>query len=436
MKQIQIVKLGINGEGIGYDHKYPVFVDGALPGEEVLVEITQKTPTYSKGVVKKRLTTSPFRRKPVCPYHAQCGGCGLQHLDYQQQSTLKKQLLEEALWKYGHVKKDLVRKMHDSDQELGYRNQCKLPFGESQGKLFNGFYQKGTNHFMPIETCLAHSEELETLRKQVLNILNSFQLKPYNHSQKSGLRYLVLRVIQGKGQLLLVTGKDILPEACLDSLMELDALQSIHQSKNTHKKILSPYDVPSQKLRGEDTITIQVSNLSIQLSPESFFQLNLPQAQRLYELAVAKIDSCHTLVEAYCGVGVMSLLAKEKADIIYGIESVPQAITNAKKNIALNGLKHPFRFRCEDAAVGLQQIAKTETVNTVLVDPPRSGLNDAFLHAIEQTLPKRIVYVSCNPATLAKNLKVLKHHYQVLTVIPFDLFPNTPHVETIVVLSR
>jgi 23S rRNA (uracil-5-)-methyltransferase RumA len=180
---------------------------------------------------------------------------------------------------------------------------------------------------------------------------------------------------------------------------------------------------------------ISFGNILLNLAPQSFFQLNVSQALQLYQTAVGKIDPCKVMVEAYCGIGAMSLMAADKAEKIYGIEVVPDAIANAKDNAALNHISN-CEFICRDAAEGLREIAAKENVDILLADPPRSGMDDAMLDAILAAKPKKIIYISCNPATLAKNLKDLKHDYHVVTIIPFDMFPQTPQIESITVLER
>lgn len=180
---------------------------------------------------------------------------------------------------------------------------------------------------------------------------------------------------------------------------------------------------------------VTMGGVTISLSPESFFQLNVPQAEKMYETAVSKIDPCGTLVEAYCGVGVMSLMAASKAQHVIGIESVPKAIRNAKANAEANHIDH-CEFWCMDAAEGLYKAAAKSSVDTLLVDPPRSGMDAKMIETILKVKPKKIIYISCSPSTLGKNLNDLKHQYHPVTILPFDLFPHTPHVESITVLER
>jgi 23S rRNA (uracil-5-)-methyltransferase rumA len=241
-------------------------------------------------------------------------------------------------------------------------------------------------------------------------------------------------VIDGKAQCTLITGKEHIPSVIIDKIMEIPGMESLCQSFNTNRKTNQIFGSPAKVLAGQHALTISMDQIQLQLSAESFFQLNIDQAEKMYQMAISKIDPCKVLVEAYCGIGTMALMAKDKANVVYGIESVPSAVENATNNARLNNITNT-EFICDDAAHGLRKIAMKKTVDCLLVDPPRSGMDDEMLDTIMHVLPKKIVYISCNPSTLAKNLKVLKQRYHVVTVIPFDLFPQTPLVESITVLE-
>ena len=434
--KIEFVKLGINGEGIGYLQKKPVFCPGVLPGETAEVRITEQQPSYCRAECVKVLKQAAARRKPSCGIQSLCGGCALMHMDYREQLVWKKRLLEEALFKYANVKRTLIREIRPSEALLGYRSQCKIPLAEDKaGTLVSGMYQPGSNHFQTVRSCRIHSPEVEAVRIAALDVLNHYHCQAYDRVKQTGFRYLVIRSAEGKTQLTLVTGKNTLPDELIRSLAAIPSVVSVAQSVNTGKHAPGIFGSAARILAGDDYLRFTVSGLDVRLSPESFFQLNIQQAAAMYEAAVSKIDPCDTLVEAYAGIGLMSMMAKDKAKQIFAVESVAAATANARVTAEENGIRK-IRFLTMDAADGLKRVSLTHTVDTLLADPPRSGMDDAMLEAIETVLPKKIIYISCNPATLAKNLKVLKHHYQVRTVIPFDLFPMTPHVESITVLER
>ena len=433
--KLKFVKIGINGEGIGFHNRMPVLCDGVLPGETAEVEIIDQKKTYAKAKLLKIIEHSPNRRKPFCRYYDECGACALMHAKSEYQTACKKELLEEALYKYGNVKRHFVRRFHESELTSGYRNQCKLPVSENNGKLVTGMYKPGTNYFTEIPSCLMHDPALEKARRQILDVLNRYHMKAYDAKEEKGIRYLILRHLNKQTQCTLITGKDRIPHACINDLMKIENMTSLFQSVNTETKGTAFFGTTPSLLAGRETIEVSLKGIKLFLSPESFFQLNFTQAEKMYETAVSKVDPCGLLVEAYCGVGAMSLMASKKAEQVIGIEYIQDAVDNAKENARQNGIRN-CDFIAADAADGLYKAARLRAVDCLLADPPRSGMDENMLDAILKVLPKKIIYISCNPATLAKNLKVLKQNYLVETIIPFDLFPNTPHVETITVLTR
>ncbi len=435
MEIVDIIKMGINGEGIAYRNHKPIFVTGALPQEKVEIEITEENDRFAKAETISVLNKSKYRITPPCPYNDVCGACSLMILDHKEQCYQKKKLLEEALYKYANISRDLIRDVHTNDQFLGYRTQCKMPVQMSHDVLTTGLYTAGTNHFHPMETCPVQDEQLEKTRMQILKVLNEFHYPAFDFKTNKGIRYLVIRTIQGKSQCTLVTGKDILPTDLVQQLMKIEGMYGIFQSINTERKGTEIFGSSIRKLAGEKQISVDIGNITLNLSPRSFFQLNLEEAKELYQMAVSKIDPCDTLVEAYSGVGAMSLLASDKAKHVIGIESMSEAVINAIENAEMNHINN-VDFICDDAANGLLEILKETKVNTLLADPSRTGMNDQMIRTILSSSIEKIIYVSCNPATLGKNIKDLSSQYHVVTVIPFDMFPNTPHIESITVLVR
>jgi 23S rRNA (uracil1939-C5)-methyltransferase len=430
--ELTIRKTGINGEGIAYLDHQPVFIPGALEGETVSVRIIRKEKNYARGELLNVIVPSAHRITPACQA---CEGCALNHADEEAQLKIKKDILTEALAKYAHLPSDLVRPVHTDHIHAGIRSQCKLPVQKAGGLLCAGMYAPGTNHFIPVENCPMQSAEVERIRREVLNLLNASHAEAYDPRQKTGLRYLIIRSIQHHGQCTLVTGNDTVPMDLVQKMMKIKGLDGIFQSINTDPHSPSLFGNNTVKLAGDEVIHIDLHGLSLRLSPRSFFQLNTAMAEKLYETAIGKIDPCQVLVEAYCGVGAMSLLAHAKADTVIGIENVPEAIRNARMNASDNHIEN-VQFYGADAAAGLQQVLTRMPVDTLLADPPRAGMDEAMLETILSSTIRKIIYVSCNPATLAKNLHVLARAYHPVTIIPFDLFPDTPHVESITVLIR
>ena len=432
--KITCKKIGINGEGIGYEKRIPVFCDGLLPSEVAEVKIKEDKKKYKVATLTKRLNTSKNRVKPKCPHQAKCGACPLMIANNSLQYETKTSLLKEALWKYAHINGSIVRKLHTNKNHFYYRNQCKIPIKEINNQLIGGMYQTNSNHFIPVDTCYVHDKELENIKQSVLKLLNDFHLSAYSPKTKTGIRYLVIRVLQNQSQLTIVTGNDTLPKQLIKLLEEDTNITSLFQCINTKKETI---DILSGKMIhhfGPEEITLTIHDIDLSLSPRSFFQLNYSQALNLYDMVVSKIDPSDTLVECYAGIGALSFLAKDKAKHIIGIENIKDAVDNANATAKRNHFNH-IEFLCMDAASGLYKAAIRHPIDTLLVDPPRSGLDENMLEAILSVKPKEIIYVSCNPSTLAKNLNVLKESYKIHTIIPYDLFPQTPLVEAIVKLS-
>jgi 23S rRNA (uracil1939-C5)-methyltransferase len=434
--KVRIEKTGINGEGIAYAGHRPVFVPGVFPQEEAEIRISEDHGTWARGTLLRRLTSSPDRIPSPCPHAHTCGACPFITLRYEAQQREKENGLIEALWKYSRTPRSLVRPLHAAPSVLYYRSQLKLPLRMQKGKLVSGMYQPGTNFFTDTAGCPVHEKELEAMRQKVLAVLNAHKMEAYDAGGKTGLRAMVLRGYAHCFQLTLITGRQNLPASLPKDLMAIPGLVSLAQSVNTTHDLAGFFGSHPRILAGRATLPLTMMGLHLELTPDAFFQLNLAQAEALYRLAVSKVDPCGLLVEAYCGIGTMSLLAAEKAQKIIGIEAVPGAVESARRNARANDRAEKVSFLCADAAMGLKDILRQEKVDILLADPPRAGMDDAMLETILSSSLSKIIYVSCSPSTLSRNLAVLKQDFDVRTIIPFDLFPATPLVESIAVLQR
>lgn len=432
--RLRIKKIGINGEGIAYFKKKPVFINNALVDEEVEVEIIEDNGTYLIGEVKKYISTSKERVEPACHYFSKCGGCNLMMSNYQQQLKIKKELVQEALYRYAGYK-GKIEDTIASDKDLFYRNKCNLPFLDNKGKLDNGLYQAGTNIFQTIDKCILHSNKLENLRKQILEVLNNNGCKLYDKKRKSGFRQLVIRGFDDNYQVVLITGKDKLDEKLIEQLSKCKGLTSLYQGINIQK---DPYKLMPEQLSllyGPKAIPLQLDKYQLQLTPQAFFQLNQYTALSLYRKLNEIIESpVDTIVEAYCGIGAISLFLHDKAKKVVGIDIEPAAIKDSKYNAKLNGITN-CSFKLGDAASQIRSMINKEPIDILVVDPPRKGIDDSLLEMLCHSSIREIIYVSCNPATLAKNISVLQKKYRLVEVYPFDMFPQTALVETIAVLK-
>ena len=432
--KLEIVKAGINGEGIAFFKRKPVFIEGCFPDEVVDADLIDEGRHY-KGRLKAVLKKSPERIKPVCSYADKCGACALMGLKYDGQLAIKMQLLENALYKYAEYEgkiEGIVR----SDDVYGYRNKCNLPIIDYNGKLVNALYKQGSNHPCLITTCFIHEESVEEIRRKILDVLNRYKLQAYDRREKKGMRQLIVRAFDKGAQAVLVTGNDTLKENVIADLKKIKGLKSLFQGINT---VRDPIRMMPEKLRplfGKEKIEVKSLNYELELSPQAFFQLNHKQAEQIYKDAAALIKEKQKLIiEGYCGIGTISLAMHDKAEKIVGIEIIEKAIKDAKDNAKKNKVEN-VEFRCGDAAKEIRKIVEKEKADVIVVDPPRTGLDDELLKTLLKSKAKQIIYISCNPSTLGKDLYILKKEYEIHLVRGYDMFPNTPLVETLVELVR
>ncbi len=432
--KLEIVKAGINGEGIAFFKRKPVFIEGCFPDEVVDADLIDEGRHY-KGRLKAILKKSQDRIRSVCSYADKCGACALMGLKYDGQLAIKMQLLENALYKYAEYEgkiEGIVR----SDDVYGYRNKCNLPIIDYNGKLVNALYKQGSNHPCLITTCFIHEESVEEIRRKILDVLNRYKLQAYDRREKKGMRQLIVRAFDKGAQAVLVTGNDTLKENVIADLKKIKGLKSLFQGINT---VRDPIRMMPEKLRplfGKEKIEVKSLNYELELSPQAFFQLNHKQAEQIYKDAAALIKEKQKLIiEGYCGIGTISLAMHDKAEKIIGIEIIEKAIKDAKDNAKKNKVEN-VEFRCGDAAKEIRKIVEKEKADVIVVDPPRTGLDDELLKTLLKSKAKQIIYISCNPSTLGKDLYILKKEYEIHLVRGYDMFPNTPLVETLVELVR
>lgn len=426
--------MGINGEGIGYDHGVPVFIPGALMHETVDVKITQEKEKYKTAKLIRVIRKSKDRVEPECRYCDSCKACTLMHLKYERQLNYKKQTLKQALKKYADI--DMPVSIIKNDNIYHYRNKFKLPFGMEKGKIVTGMYESERGRFVPIEDCIIHEEVLEKVRKQILEIMNKYKLKAYNERTREGYRSLIMRTFNNKIALVFVVGDNTDLEPMLSDLTRIEEVSSIYYSVNTNKKYINALENDLVHVFGKNCLNARINDLKLVFTPKSFFQLNTRQAEVLYDEAVSLIDeNDEEVLEAYCGVGVMSLMAARKAKHVTGVEIVPDAIDNAKKNARYNKIDN-VDFVVGDSGSVMEEISKEKQLDCLIVDPPRTGLDEKMINSILNSNAKKLIYVSCNPSTLAKNLNVLKEYYNIESIRAIDVFSNTEHVESIVYLAR
>lgn len=435
MMRVTIEKAGINGEGIAYLDQKPIFIDGVLPTEVVEIELTQSTPTYHRGKVLRRISDHPKRIVPPCPVQAECGGCALMIAEIEIQHALKLEHLKQSLRKYvGRLDFRLIKPLVVNPQPLGYRNQFKLPVQTEDGHLVAGLYAQGSNRLVKAKQCLVHDPGLETLKPKILRILERHGETAFDFTSQRGIRTLVLRGFDGQYQLTLVIGKERVDDALVEDLLNLPGLTSVYISVNTVRQTHDVFGRYAVHRGGAKTLPVELNGLRFELSPMAFFQLNRHQASAIFTQVTSLITERDVVVDAYCGVGAMSLMMAKTGAKVIGVEINPEAIASAKANATLNAIQNA-RFVLGDAQDVLTPILSHEKVSVLVVDPPRSGLSEGMLEAIQKAKIPTLIYVSCNPSTLAKNLGVLQSLYTLRSITPYDMFTQTPLLEAVVHLT-
>jgi len=428
---LSIDSMGSAGEGIGLYHGMRIFVDGALPGECVEAQLTVVKKTYAKGIARQILTPSPDRVRPPCPYFDRCGGCQVMHLNYEAQLKIKQKRVQDALERIGGFKGVSVNPCVPSPEIYGYRNKIQLPVQGSPLKI--GLYERRSHNLIDIEACLIHCDLGEALFRDIRRLLSVSDIKPYcTRTGKGELRHVLIKSAINRGEALVVFVANGDASSSLKYLAKTlfekhEALKGIVLNRNRGRTnaILGKH---YQTLEGQGTIEEVICGLRFKVSPASFFQVNVHQAEALYQYVVDAARSAGSVIDAYCGVGTLSLLLASRNKHVVGIESVPQAIEDARQNAAANQLSN-VHFLCQPVEQALDHLIRGDLL---ILNPPRKGCAPEVIDAVSQ---KRLIYVSCDPATCARDLSRL-NGYDIVKVQPFDMFPQTSHVETVVVLEK
>lgn len=437
---LTIKRLGINGEGVGYFKKQVVFVPGALPGEEVVVEATKVHPKFAEAKIKKIRKESEFRIQPLCPVYEECGGCQLQHLQYDQQLKEKKDIVIQSLERHTKFPIDQldIKETIGMDNPWNYRNKSQFQVGNKDGKILAGLYGVNSHQLVNIDQCSVQHPKTNKAVGTVKKVLQRLQIPIYNERTGKGIvRTIVARVgVQsGELQIVLITSKKELPkkELFIEEIKKrLPNVKSVMQNINGEKTSLI-FGEETVNLEGRDFIQETLGDLSFELSARTFFQLNPEQTVVLYNEVkkAAGLTGKEKVVDAYCGVGTIGLWLAEQAAEIRGMDVIPESIEDAKKNATRHGIKHAKYVTGKAEVVLPRWVKEGWRPDVIVVDPPRTGLDQKLLSTILQIKPKRMVYVSCNPSTLAKDISVLSDKYKVEYIQPVDMFPMTSHVECV-----
>ena len=466
---VDIIGLTHEGEGVGRADGFTLFIQGALPGERVRAKVLKVKKTYGYAKLLDLVVASPDRVDAPCGIFKQCGGCQLQHLSYSGQLGWKRQHVVDNLERIGKLRvagvdgEDresdgqgiVVHPTIGMDEPWRYRNKASVPIGMSvdtsaagagsgEGRLIGGFYAHGSHRIIDMEACLIQHSDNDDIIGQVKSIARELGVSAYNEETGRGLlRHVMVRVgfVTGEAMIVLITNVQKIPqvERWIERIREaFPRVKSIVQNVNTRKTNVIFGD-ETRVLWGSEVIYDELDGIRFAISARSFYQVNPVQTVELYRKAVeyAGLTGNETVIDAYCGIGTISLFLARRAGRVYGVEIVPEAIEDAGRNAALNGIDNAT-FEAGAAEIVIPRWRKEGIVpDVIVVDPPRKGCDEALLETILAMKPERVVYVSCNPSTLARDLRVLEDGgYRTVEVQPVDMFPQTVHVESVALLMR
>ena len=430
------------GQGVAHIDGCAVFIPNAIAGEKVRVRIEKAQKTWAAGKITEILEKSPHRVNRECPVAKLCGGCDFWHMDYEEETRLKAQRVRDCLNRLGGETLETVEILAAPDCR-GYRNKAQYPVASQKGRVYAGFFKAGTHTVVENKRCLILPEEMDRVKDIVIDYANYYRVTAYDEAAHKGLlRHIYVRRGAVSKQVLvcLVVNGRKLPhtEDLVKRLQGVPGFTSLVLSVNTKKgnTILGDEFIT---LYGPGYIEDTLCGLDFRLSARSFYQVNHHQAQRLYEAAIAQagITKEDTVLDLYCGVGTITLCMARAAGKVIGVEVIPQAVEDARENAKRNGIENA-EFFCGDAGTAALTLEESGIrADVVVVDPPRKGLNADAIEALARFHPRRIVYISCDPATLGRDVALLKQRgYRVKNAMAADLFPRCAHVETIVLLSK
>ncbi len=440
---IEVKKIGINGEGIAYFQKHVIFIPGALPTELVKVKIIKIEKTIVQAKLLQIIKEAKERITPKCPVYNECGGCSLQHLQYEAQLKAKEELVKEALEKYAKIKQ-MIKPIIGMDNPWGYRNKAQLPVKEVDGKVKAGLYKQGSHKLVEIGACPIQHPKTNEVIEVVRGILAELKIPIYDERKRTGvIRHIVARVgfATEETQLTLITATDTIPkvkELVQEIKKRLPYIDSIVQNIN-QKKTSLVFGEKTIVLQGKERIEERLGDITYYLSPRAFFQLNPEQTVKLYNEVerAANLTGKEIVVDAYCGVGTIGLWLAKKAKKVIGIDIIREAIEDAKRNAMVGNYQNVEYVVGKVEELLPKWYKKGFQADVVIVDPPRTGLDIKLRETLLKIKPKKIVYVSCNPSTLGKDLALfLQNNYKVESIQPVDMFPQTMNVECVVLMSR
>lgn len=440
---IEIEDLSSSGEGVGKIDGFTVFVPQAIPGDKVRARITTLKKRYGIGEILEMVEPSKDRIKPKCSLFGKCGGCQIMHMDYDAQLKMKRNKVEQTLSRIGKISTK-VNPTIGMENPFEYRNKGQFPVGIKNNKAIMGAYEMGTHNIVDTSYCHIQAPVTKIIIKTIKKYIDDFNIEVYDEVKRTGLiRHIVSRFgfATGDVMVVLVTNGRRLPykDELIRMLKEnVPGLKSIVQNINTRNTNVVLGD-ETLVLYGEDRIVDYIGDLKFNISSKSFFQVNSIQTKVLYDkvLEYANLKGDEVVFDIYCGIGTISLFLAKKAKEVHGVEIVKSAIEDAKVNAKINNINNAKFYTGKGEDVVPRLYKEGLYADIVVVDPPRKGCEESVLETMVNMAPEKIIYVSCNPATLARDLAYLvEGGYKVVEVQPVDMFPQTTHVECVVLMSR
>ena len=453
---VEITDIGVSGEGIGHVDGYTLFIKDAVIGDVVEAKVMKAKKNYGYARLMKVITPSEYRVEPKCAFARRCGGCQIQEMSYDRQLVFKDQKIRGNLERIGGFTKDqidtVMQPVVGMEHPFGYRNKAQFPFGtDKEGNPITGFYAGRTHDIIANTDCALGVEQNKEILEIILQYMRENKIKSYDEKTGKGLiRHALIRYGFKTKEImvcLVINGKK-LPKAerLIEKLIQIEGMTSITISPNTRRDNVIMGD-SYEILWGQGYITDYIGNVKYQISPLSFYQVNPVQTEKLYGLALeyADLKGDETVWDLYCGIGTISLFLAQKAKQVYGVEIVPQAIDDAKENAKINAIDNAEFFvgKAEEvlpeyyAEYEREHNGETAHADVIVVDPPRKGCDETLLETIVKMQPEKVVYVSCDSATLARDLKYLcANGYEIKMCRGVDQFPQSVHAETVVLLSQ
>ena len=435
--EIEITGMTDDGSGVGHADGIAVFVPYTIVGEKVRVLIIKVNKTYAIGKLLEVILPSQHRIKSECPYFYKCGGCQLMHMDYTAELAYKRQKVSDCIKRIGGIDTE-VGEVIPSVERFRYRNKVQMPVTVDG----IGFYRRNSHNVIDMEDCMLQSEHTREIMAAIRKWMEKYGVAPYNETDNSGvIRHIYTRESDNGICLVIVSTKDELPYSneLVECILELNISISGILLNVNNKKTNMILGKEYKTIWGENIIKDKIGGAEFEISPASFYQINRQQTQNLYSVAekMAMLSGKETVYDIYCGIGTIGQFMAKRIKKLVGIEIVPQAVENAKKNAELNGIDNAVYYCGAAEKLTKSLIKKEGRPDVIILDPPRKGCDEALLTTVAEAEPDRIVYISCKPSTLARDLKFLATKgYYTKKITPVDMFPCTEHVECVVLMSR